>query len=80
VEVRKVEVSMGKLEAAQDEAYRIVTEELGIRADSDIDITKNRAEIYVTDKERLEAALRESGQELPEHVAVVEVGGLAQPM
>jgi hypothetical protein len=28
----------------------------------------------------LEAALRESGQELPEHVAVVEVGGLAQPM
>jgi hypothetical protein len=79
VEFRTVEASMEELEVAQNQAYRIVTEELGIRADSDIDITKNRAEIYVTDKERLEAALRESGQELPEHVAVVEVSGLAQP-
>ena len=80
VEVRTDEASIAELEAAQNEAYRLVTDELSIRADSDIDITKNRAEIYVTDKERLEAALRESGQELPEHVAVVEVGGLAQPM
>jgi hypothetical protein len=80
VEVRTVEASIAELKDAQNEAHRIVTEELGVRADSDINITKNRAEIYVTDKERLEAALRESGQELPEHVEVVEVGGLAQPM
>jgi hypothetical protein len=80
VEVRTVEGTIAELEAAQNEAHRIVTEEFVVRADSDINITKNRAEIYVTDKERLEAALHESGQELPKHVAVVEVGGLAQPM
>ncbi len=79
VEVRTVEASMEELEAAQGEAYRIITEELGIRATSDINITKNRVEIYVTDRGRLEAALRESGQEMPEHVAIVEVEGLARP-
>lgn len=79
VEVRTVEASMEELEVAQNQAYRIVTEDLGIRADSDIDITKNRAEIYVTDRGRLEAALRESGQEMPEHVAIVEVEALARP-
>jgi hypothetical protein len=78
VEVRTVEASMEELSAAQNEAHRIV-EELGIRADSDTNITKNRVEIYVTDRARLEVALRESGQELPEHVAVVEVEGLARP-
>lgn len=79
VEVRTVEASIVELSAAQNEAYRI-TEKLGIRADSDINITKNRAEIYVTDKERLEATMREAGVEMPEHVAVVEVEGLARPM
>ena len=78
VEVRTVEASMEELSAAQNEAHRIV-EELGIRADSDINITKNRVEIYVTDRGRLEAALRKSDQVLPEHVAIVEVGGLARP-
>lgn len=78
VEVRTVEASMEELEAARNEAYRI-TEELGVRADSDINITKNRAEIYVTDKERLEVAVREAGVRMPEHVAVVEVEGLSRP-
>lgn len=78
VEVRTVEASIAELSAAQNEAYRIV-EELGIRADSDINITKNRAEIYVTDKERLEAAMREAGVRMPEHAAVVEVEGLSRP-
>lgn len=79
VEVRTVEASMEELKAAQNRAHRIVTEELGVRADSDIDITKNRAEIYVTDRGCLEAALRGSGQEMPEHVAIVEVEELARP-
>ena len=70
---------MEELATAQNQAYRIVTEELGIRADSDINITKNRAEIYVTARGHLEAALRDSGQEMPEHVAIVEVEELARP-
>ena len=79
VEVRTVEASMEELATAQNQAYRIVTEELGIRADSDINITENRAEFYVTDRGHLEAALRDSGQEMPEHVAIVEVEELARP-
>ncbi len=79
VEVRTVEASIAELKAAQEEAGRI-TDELGIRADSGIDITKNRVEVYVTDAERLEAALRASGEELPEHVVIVEVEALARPL
>jgi hypothetical protein len=78
VEVRTVEASMEELRAAQEEAYRIVTEELGIRADSGINIQKNRVEIYVTDEERLEQAMIEAGVGMPERVAVVEAG-LARP-
>ncbi len=76
VEVRTVEASIRELGDAQEEAGRI-TDRFGIRADSDIDITKNRVEVYVTDAERLEAALRASGEELPEHVVIVEVKALA---
>ena len=79
VEVRTVEASIKELGVAQEEAGRI-THRLGIRADSDIDITKNRVAVYVTDAQRLEAALRASGEELPEHVVVVEVEALARPL
>ena len=75
VEVRTVEASIAELKAAQNEAHRI-TNELGVHANSDINITKNRAEIYVTDKEGLEKAMREAGLEMPEHVAVEEVKDL----
>jgi hypothetical protein len=78
LEVRTVEASIAELRAAQEEAYRIVTEELGIRADSGINIQKNRVEIYVTDEERLEKAIIEAGVGMPERVAVVEAG-LARP-
>lgn len=75
----KTGASMEELSAAQNEAHRIA-EKLGVRANSDINITKNRAEIYVTDKERLEKAMSEAGVEMPEHAAVVEVDGLSRPM
>jgi hypothetical protein len=75
VEVRTVEATIAELKAAQNEAHRL-TDELGLRANSDINITKNRAEIYVTDKEGLEKAMREAGLEMPEHVAVEEVKDL----
>jgi ribosomal protein L16/L10AE len=79
VEVRTVEATIAELEAAQNEAHRTVTEQLGVRADSDMNITKNRARIYVTDEEGLENAMRQAGEELPEHLAVVEVRDLGGP-
>ncbi len=79
VEVRTVEATIAELEAAQNEAHRTVTEQLGVRVDSDINITKNRARIYVTDEEGLENAMRQAGEELPEHLAVVEVRDLGGP-
>lgn len=79
VEVKTVEASLKELEAAQEEAIRIY-DELCIRTGgSDINITKNQAEVYVTDRERFEAKLRRAGVELPEHVAVVEVDSLIRP-
>jgi hypothetical protein len=78
VEVKMVEASLKELEAAQEEAGRIY-DELCLRAESGINITKNRVEVYVTDRERFMAALRRAGVELPEHVAVVEVENLLRP-
>ena len=37
-------------------------------------VKKNRVEVYVKDKARFEAALREGDARLPEHVAVLESG------
>jgi hypothetical protein len=73
-----VEAPLKELEAAQAEAERIY-DELCLRAESGINITKNRVEVYVTDRERFMAALRRAGVELPEHVAVVEVDNLLRP-
>ncbi len=77
VEVKEVEATIRELEAAQEEAMRI-TDDLCLRAESDINITKNRAEVYVPNRERFEAKLRRAGVELPEYVAVVEAG-LSRP-
>lgn len=79
VEVRNgAGATMVELEAAQAEAIRIV-DNLDVPADSDINVYKNRAELYITDRARFEAALREADAQLPNHVAVIEVDGLARP-
>jgi hypothetical protein len=77
VEVVRVEATISELDEAQDEAGRI-TDGLGIRADSDINIQKNCVEVYTPHPERLKNALRRTGQELPEHVVVVK-SPLARP-
>ncbi|CAN5525480.1 hypothetical protein BH24ACT22_BH24ACT22_07360 [soil metagenome] len=51
----------------------------GFRVDSSVDTIKNRAEVYVTNRGKFEAELREVGILLPEHVALTEVESLAQP-
>lgn len=79
VEVRNgAGATLAELEAAQAEAGRIVRD-LGIRADSGINVQENRVELYVTERARLDAALREAGLRLPDHVAVIEVEGLSEP-
>lgn len=79
VEVRNgADATLTELEAAQAEAGRIVRE-LDTRADSGINVQENRVELYVTDRTRLDAALREAGLRLPDHVAVIEVERLAEP-
>ncbi|CAN5555434.1 hypothetical protein BH24ACT21_BH24ACT21_02600 [soil metagenome] len=80
LEVRSgAEASLAELLAAQRKAGRIV-DRLEFRADSSVDIVKNRAEVYVTDREKFEAELREAGLRLPEHVALIEVEGLSRPI
>ncbi len=72
VEARSgADATMAELHFAQREADRI-TRSLNIATASGIDIKKNRAEVYVPDRARLEVALRKAGVRLPEHVTVVE--------
>ena len=50
-----------------------IAKELGVRAASGIDVRNNLVELYVPkeEKEKLEAVLRESGQEPPDWVEIV---------
>ena len=70
IEVRTVDATLKELKRAQQEAGSIVSG-LGFRAASGINVFENRAEIYVGDRSRLEEALQESGQTLPEHVQII---------
>jgi len=80
VEVRNgADATLAELIAAEEEAARIV-DSLGIPTDSGIYVSKNRAEVLVTDWAALEAALQDAGERLPEHVVVVEVEELSSPM
>jgi len=77
VEVRNgADATLAELRAAEEGAARIV-DSLGIPADSGIHVSKNRAELLVTDRAAFEAALQDAGERLPEHVIVIEVEGLA---
>ena len=68
------EATAAELEAAQRKVGRVFDRVTYRHAASGTNIQKNRVEVYVKDKARFEAALRESGARLPEHVAVVESG------
>ena len=79
LEVRSyAEATLAELNAAQKKADRIV-DRLDIPADSTIDIKKNRAMVFVTDRNKFEAELRKAGMRLPEHVVLIEVEGLSRP-
>lgn len=74
VEVRKVSATLKELEAAQEAAMSLY-EERGITVESDINVTQNRAEIYVTQADQAEAQL----VSLPPHVEVITVDSLMEP-
>lgn len=74
VEVRKVSATLKELEAAQEAAMGLY-EERGITVESDINVTQNRAEIYVTQADQAEAQL----VSLPPHVEVITVDSFMPP-
>ncbi len=77
VEARSsAEATLKEQRAAQDEASRML-DRLKVEHASATNVKKNRAEIYVKDKARVEATLRREGVRLPEHVIIVE--GLCCP-
>jgi len=78
VEVRTANVSLAELEAAQA-AAGLAIRELGIPVNSGINVFENRVELYVTERARFDAALREANIQLPDYVKVITVGELSTP-
>ena len=79
VEVRNgASATLEELGAAQAEAHR-VADALDIPTESDINVIKNRAELYVPDRTKFDAALREADMELPDHVVVLGPAGSSRP-
>jgi streptogrisin C len=82
VETQQVGATLAELEAAQAEATSYY-EAQGVRFDSGIDVTRNRAEIYLTPgaQERLDSTPQvQAARELPAPVVEVTVDELAAPM
>ena len=75
VEVRTASVTLSELEAARAQASQ-VTQGLGIRAYSGINVFENRAELYVLDPVQLNDALRKANLQLPANVEVIKVNEL----
>lgn len=69
---------MAQLEAAQQAALHLVRP-LGVPVNGGINITENRAEIYVAERARLDAALQRAGRQLPDGAAAITVPELARP-
>jgi hypothetical protein len=82
VETRQVGATLAELEAAQAEAISYY-EAQGVRFDAGIDVTQNRAEIYLTDETRAQLRSKkkrtQNAQQLPAHVVEVTVDALAAP-
>lgn len=73
VEVRGADLTLVELEALRAQAARIA-DVLGISHHSATNVEENRAEVWLPDPDdvaRLEAALREAGMRVPEHVVVL---------
>jgi len=78
VEVRTASVTLAELEAAQAAAL-VAVGDLGIPVESGLNVFENRVELYVTDRARFYAALREANIQLPDHAVVITVDELSTP-
>jgi hypothetical protein len=73
------DATLAELHTAQNEAGRL-RNRLDLKAEgTGIDVQKNHAVIYVSNKARFGTALREAGAQLPEYVEVVEIEGQLRP-
>jgi hypothetical protein len=81
VRAKQVSATHAELEAAQAEAIN-VAEANGFVVEADINVTTNRAELYVTDEDRLrfDVAMLTANPGLPANVDVVTVDALSEPM
>ena len=75
IEVREAEYSLTELRIQQEEAGEIV-DETEFDWSADINIKKNRAEIWVTDRQEVQDAISDERRDLPEAVAINEVDAL----
>ena len=78
VEVRHAVATMVELERTQMEAMNVVGE-VGIQAESGINVSGNLVELYVMDSRQLDSALERAGLALPDHVRVIEVSSFSSP-
>ncbi|WP_394751710.1 S1 family peptidase [Crenothrix sp.] len=78
-EVRQAEVSLADLERVRTEALDAVANEGDIPIESDIDVRKNRVELYVTDENHLRSnrAIQDMGLQFSGNVAVLKVQSLS---
>ena len=68
----RAEPTLAELVAAEQEANQLV-HDLGFPFSTAVDAEGNRVVLWVTDREQFEAALRNAGRRLPEHVELVVV-------
>lgn len=78
VELRTAKLTLVELEASQDAAMDEI-HDLGIRADSGIDVYENRVEVYVTDQTPLDVALQTTNTSLHNAIVVLTVDELSNP-
>lgn len=74
--MRTANVTLAELKTAQA-AAELAIRELGIPVNSGINVFENRVELYVTERARFDAALREANIQLPDCVKVVTVDELS---
>jgi hypothetical protein len=72
VEIRTAAVTLAELQSTQMAVSSLLVE-LGIPADSGINVQANQVELYITDEAAFEAALQAADAELPEHVAAIPI-------
>jgi len=76
VEIRTASISLAELEAVQT-AVLLDVRNLNVPIESGINVFQNRVELYVTERSRLNVALKEAKIQLPNHIEVIVVDELS---